>query len=62
MGSGNAKMIPVVLEASMLDQTMWTGRIGLVLGSQLYVDFTDKLRIEANCEALYHQLLDTLYE
>ena len=33
-------MIPIVMEAGVRNQTKWTGRVGVALGTSLYVDFS----------------------
>ncbi|GBG34942.1 Protein kinase, putative, partial [Hondaea fermentalgiana] len=41
-----ARMIPVVLEAAMLDQSLWRGPLQFSLGGHLYIDFTTPAKRE----------------
>ena len=37
-----AKMVAVVLDRECLDSKKWVGPVGIVLGGELYIDFTDE--------------------
>jgi hypothetical protein len=62
---GKAK-IPVVMEKSMERQSDWTGRLGALLGSELYFSFADAMdakensNFDAAIDKLYKAILDHL--
>ncbi|KAH9259558.1 hypothetical protein BASA81_001979 [Batrachochytrium salamandrivorans] len=46
------KMIAVVMDKEMLDQTKWKGLVGARLGNALYIDYTSEDKFESACNKL----------
>jgi alpha-tubulin suppressor-like RCC1 family protein len=51
-------MIPVVMEAEMLDTSKWFGPVGAALGGQLYIDMSSEDKFDQGIKLLHKRICD----
>jgi alpha-tubulin suppressor-like RCC1 family protein len=51
-------MIPVVMEAEMLDTSKWFGPVGAALGGQLYIDMSSEDNFDQGIKLLHQRICD----